>query len=107
MEVLPALQGNVNTLDQIYLKSPTTGGEVPLSAFAKWSTTPIQPLSISHQGQFPAITISFNLAAGVSLGQATAAVQRAESELKLPATITTSFRVMRRRFRPRFRPCRC
>jgi len=91
MEVLPALQGDVTTLDKIYLKSATTGGEVPLSAFAKWTTTPIQPLSISHQGQFPAITISFNLAPGVSLGQATDAVQRAQSEMRLPASVTTSF----------------
>jgi hydrophobic/amphiphilic exporter-1 (mainly G- bacteria), HAE1 family len=91
MEVSPALQGDVTTLDKIFLKSPTTGGEVPLSAFAKWSTAPIQPLSISHQGQFPAITISFNLAAGTSLGQATEAVQRAEGEMKLPASMTTSF----------------
>jgi HAE1 family hydrophobic/amphiphilic exporter-1 len=91
MEVLPALQGDVATLDKIFLKSPTTGGEVPLATFAKWTTTPIQPLSISHQGQFPAVTISFNLAAGASLGQATDAVARAQSELKLPATITTSF----------------
>jgi multidrug efflux pump len=91
MEVLPALQQHVTTLDQIYLRSTTTGGEVPLSAFAKWSTTPIQPLSISHQGQFPAITISFNLGPGVSLGSATEAVQRAEGEMRLPASITTSF----------------
>jgi HAE1 family hydrophobic/amphiphilic exporter-1 len=91
MEVLPSLQGDVATLDRIFLKSPTTGGEVPLSAFAKWTTTPVQPLSISHQGQFPAITFSFNLAPGVALGQATDAVQRAESELKLPATINSSF----------------
>ena len=43
---------------------------VPLSAFAKWTSVPVRPLSISHQGQFPAITISFNLAPGVALGQA-------------------------------------
>jgi HAE1 family hydrophobic/amphiphilic exporter-1 len=91
MEVLPALQGDVATLDKIFLKSPTTGGEVPLATFAKWTTTPIQPLSISHQGQFPAVTISFNLAPGASLGQATDAVARAQSELKLPPTITTGF----------------
>jgi hydrophobic/amphiphilic exporter-1 (mainly G- bacteria), HAE1 family len=91
MEVLPSLQGDVATLDQIFLKSPTTGGEVPLSAFAKWTTTQIQPLSISHQNQFPAITISFNLALGASLGQATSAITRAQSELKLPPTISTSF----------------
>jgi hydrophobic/amphiphilic exporter-1 (mainly G- bacteria), HAE1 family len=91
MEVLPALQADVTTLDKIYLKSATTGGEVPLSAFAKWSTTPIQPLSVSHQGQFPAVTISFNLAQGVALGQATDAVQRVERDMRLPASIITGF----------------
>jgi len=91
MELLPSLQNDLTTLDRIFLKSPTTGGEVPLSEFAKWTTTPVQPLSISHQGQFPAITISFNLAPGVALGQATSTVQRAQSELQLPATIIASF----------------
>ena len=91
MEVLPDLQGDPATLDKIFLRSPATGGEVPLSAFAKWTTTPIQPLSISHQGQFPAITISFNLAQGTALGQATDAIERAKSELNLPGTIITSF----------------
>jgi hydrophobic/amphiphilic exporter-1 (mainly G- bacteria), HAE1 family len=62
MEVLPRLQGDVTTLDKVYVRSPTTGGAVPLSAFAKSTTTPIQPVSISHQSQFPSITISFNLA---------------------------------------------
>ncbi|MBV9753316.1 MAG: efflux RND transporter permease subunit, partial [Hyphomicrobiales bacterium] len=91
MEVLPELQGDPQTLDKIFLRSPTTGGEVPLSAFAKWTTTPIQPLSISHQGQFPAITISFNLAQGTALGQATEAIDRAKAELKMPGTIVTTF----------------
>jgi hydrophobic/amphiphilic exporter-1 (mainly G- bacteria), HAE1 family len=91
MEVLPSLVGNVTTLDQIYLKSATTGGEVPLSAFAKWSTTPVQPLSVSHQGQFPAVTISFNLGPGIALGQATQAVQNAEQEMRLPASMITGF----------------
>jgi hydrophobic/amphiphilic exporter-1 (mainly G- bacteria), HAE1 family len=91
MEVLPSLQGNPTTLDQIFLRSPTTGGEVPLSAFAKWTTTPIAPLSISHQGQFPAITVSFNLAQGTALGQATSAIEQATVELGLPATIIRTF----------------
>jgi hydrophobic/amphiphilic exporter-1 (mainly G- bacteria), HAE1 family len=91
MEVPPSLQGDPATLDKIFLKSPTTGAMVPLSAFAKWTTAPIQPLSISHQGQFPAITISFNLAQGAALGQATTAIAQAERELNLPATITTGF----------------
>jgi HAE1 family hydrophobic/amphiphilic exporter-1 len=91
MEVLPSLQGDPGTLQRIFLHSPTTGGEVPLAAFAKWTTHPIQPLSISHQGQFPAITISFNLAQGVALGQATDAIDRAKAELNVPATINTTF----------------
>ena len=91
MEVTPGLQGDPATLDRIFLRSPTTGGEVPLSAIARWTTHPIQPLSISHQGQFPAITISFNLAQGVALGQATDAINRAMTELNAPATINTTF----------------
>jgi HAE1 family hydrophobic/amphiphilic exporter-1 len=91
LEVTPSLQADPATLDKIFLKSPTTGGEVPLSAFAKWTTMPTQPLSISHQGQFPATTVSFNLAQGAALGEATAAIAQAARELNLPATIATSF----------------
>ena len=91
MEVLPALQGDVGTLDKLFLTSPTTGGQVPLSVFAKWTTDNVKPLSISHQGQFPAITLSFNLAPGVALGEATAAVARAEADIKLPPTISSTF----------------
>jgi HAE1 family hydrophobic/amphiphilic exporter-1 len=91
MEVLPALQGDVGTLDRIFLRSPTTNGQVPLSAFAKWTTDPVRPLSISHQSQFPAITISFNLAAGVALGQATDAVNQAVEQIEVPPTIARTF----------------
>jgi HAE1 family hydrophobic/amphiphilic exporter-1 len=91
LEVLPQLQGDVEALDKIYLKSPTSNSQVPLSTFAKWTTVPVQPLSISHQSQFPAITVSFNLAPSVALGQATDAVEKAKRELNLPPTITTSF----------------
>src|SRR3977135_91861 len=61
LEVLPELQGDLNTLNKIYIKSRLTGAQVPLSTFATWTSVPVRPLSISHQGQFPAITISFNL----------------------------------------------
>jgi HAE1 family hydrophobic/amphiphilic exporter-1 len=91
MEILPELQGNLDTLNKIYLKSPATGDQVPLSTFATWTSVPVRPLSISHQGQFPAITISFNLAQGVALGQATEGVQRAMTELGAPATLNSSF----------------
>ena len=62
-----------------------------MSTFATWTSVPVRPLSISHQGQFPAITISFNLAQGVALGQATDAVQKAMVELGAPATLNSSF----------------
>jgi HAE1 family hydrophobic/amphiphilic exporter-1 len=90
-EVLPSLQGDPATLQKLYLHSPVTNQMVPLNAFAKWTTNPVQPLSISHQGQFPAITISFNLAQGVALGTATTAIQKAEQELQLPRALTTTF----------------
>jgi len=91
LEILPELQGKLDSLNKIYVKSPTTGDQVPLSAFAKWTTVPVRPLSISHQGQFPATTISFNLAQGAALGQATEAVQRAMAEIGAPPTLNGSF----------------
>jgi hydrophobic/amphiphilic exporter-1 (mainly G- bacteria), HAE1 family len=91
LEILPRLQGQLDTLDKLYIKSPMTGDQVPLSVFAKWTTVPVRPLSISHQGQFPAVTISFNLGQGVALGQATDAVQKAVVDLGAPATLTSSF----------------
>jgi HAE1 family hydrophobic/amphiphilic exporter-1 len=91
LEILPQLQGDIETLNKLYIKSPSTGGQVPLSVFVKWTSTPVRPLSISHQGQFPAITISFNLAQGVALGQATDAVQRTMADLGAPATLNSSF----------------
>jgi hydrophobic/amphiphilic exporter-1 (mainly G- bacteria), HAE1 family len=91
LEILPELQGNLDTLSKIYVKSPTTGDQVPLSTFATWTSDPVRALSISHQGQFPAITISFNLAQGVALGQATDAVQKAMVALGAPPTMNSSF----------------
>jgi hydrophobic/amphiphilic exporter-1 (mainly G- bacteria), HAE1 family len=91
LEILPELQGNLDTLNKIYIKSPATGDEVPLATFASWTSVPVRPLSISHQGQFPAITISFNLAQGAALGQATDAVSKAMVELGAPPTLNSSF----------------
>jgi HAE1 family hydrophobic/amphiphilic exporter-1 len=90
-EILPSLRGDPKSLDKLYIRSTTTGQMVPMSAFAKWTTNSIAPLSISHQGQFPAVTMSFNLAQGLALGQATAAVQAAERELRLPPGLSTTF----------------
>ena len=91
MEILPELQGDVDSLDKIYVRSPTTGQQVPLATFAKWTTRKTEPLSISHQGQFPAVTISFNLAQGGSLGTATEAIQQAEREMGMPASLIGTF----------------
>jgi HAE1 family hydrophobic/amphiphilic exporter-1 len=91
LEILPELQGDVESLDKIYIKSPTTGQQVPLAAFATWTTRDTVPVSISHQGQFPAITISFNLAQDVALGTATDAIRRAERELAMPASLIGTF----------------
>jgi HAE1 family hydrophobic/amphiphilic exporter-1 len=90
-EILPELQGKIDTLDKLYIRSPLTGEQVPLSVFAKWTNVPVRPLSIAHQGQFPAVTISFNLAQGVALGQATGAVQAAMATMGAPATLSSSF----------------
>ncbi|MDP1159624.1 efflux RND transporter permease subunit, partial [Klebsiella variicola] len=51
LEVLLALQGSVESLDKIYIKAPIGGGQVPLAAFALWTTVPVAPLAVNHQGQ--------------------------------------------------------
>jgi hydrophobe/amphiphile efflux-1 (HAE1) family protein len=90
-EVPPEMQGAPGTLDKIYLKSPINGQEVPLSTFVKYTTRPIAFLSINHQGQFPSVTLSFNLAPGQALGQAVDAINAAQVELGKPPTILASF----------------
>jgi len=91
VEILPELQGKIDTLDKLYVRSPTTGEQVPLSVFCKWTNVPVRPLAIAHQGQFPAVTISFNLGQGVALGQATGAVLQAMATMGAPATLSSSF----------------
>ncbi|HTW73946.1 MAG TPA: efflux RND transporter permease subunit [Steroidobacteraceae bacterium] len=91
LEITPALQADPNTLQKIYLKSPATGAMVPLSTFVHYDTQHVTFLSINHQGQFPAVTLSFNLAPGAALGDAVKAIQRAAAGLGMPATITGSF----------------
>jgi multidrug efflux pump subunit AcrB len=80
----------VATLNKLYVKS-SSGQAVPLSTFVKWTTTPVQPLSISHQSQFPAVTISFNLAPGAALGDAVSAIQKAVAQMGVPSTINGTF----------------
>ena len=91
MEITPSLQGDPDSLKKIYLKSPLTNQMVPLSAMIKFDTQHVTYLSIQHQGQFPAVTLSFNLAPGAALGDAVDAIDRASVQLHLPATITGNF----------------
>ena len=91
MEVLPELQDQPSTLNSLYVNSPITGQQVPLSTLVKWTTRPTTFLSINHQDQFPAVTLSFNLAPGVALGQAVAAVNAAEAAMGTPASLTGTF----------------
>jgi multidrug efflux pump len=91
LEVDPALQHTVASLGSIYLPSSTaTGGQVPLSAIAKVTVRP-SPLLVSHLGQFPATTVSFNLAQGASLGTAVDEIKKAEQEIGLPPSFQTAF----------------
>jgi HAE1 family hydrophobic/amphiphilic exporter-1 len=87
----PGLQATPALFNSVYLISPLTGKPVPLSVFVRVDPNATSSLSISHQGQFPAATLSFNLAPGVSLGQATQAVQAAREQLGAPATLTGAF----------------
>jgi hydrophobe/amphiphile efflux-1 (HAE1) family protein len=91
LEVLPEMVANLDTLDHIYVKSPLTGAAVPLSALVEFDSHQIGPLSINHQGQFPAATLTFNLSAGVSLGEAVDAISRAAAEIGMPESVIGTF----------------
>jgi hydrophobe/amphiphile efflux-1 (HAE1) family protein len=98
LEVPPGMQGDMKTLDQIYLKA-SDGRPVPLSTLVNVNTTGTGPLSVSHQGQFPAVTLSFNLPPGVALGQAVDAIRQAETEIGKPDSVAGSFQGNAQAFR--------
>jgi len=89
MEVAPQFQQTPESLQNIYLRS-TAGTPVPLAAFTHYEPSNT-PLAVNHQGQVPSVTISFNLAPGVSLGQATQAIENAERTIGFPPTVQASF----------------
>ena len=89
LEVKPDFRMSPEKLDSIYLRS-ASGGQVPISVFTRSQET-TGPLVISHQGQFPVVTLSFNLAPGVSLGDAVRAVDNETRNLHLPPSINASF----------------
>jgi len=90
LEVTPNQQGTLDTLRQLYIRT-TSGGMVPLSTFVRIDTAPVQPLVVNHQSQFPAVTISYNLKAGASLGESVNAIQQATAELGVPSTVAGAF----------------
>jgi len=89
LEVLPQFRQNPGSLKDIYVKA-SDGTPVPMASFSHWSTSNAA-LAINHQGQFPVVTLSFNLAPGASLGDATKAIDTVEQDIHLPASIHTSF----------------
>jgi hydrophobe/amphiphile efflux-1 (HAE1) family protein len=91
LEILPEMQADPTVLQQIFIRSPLTGQQVPMASFAHWSTAPTRPLAINHQSMFPSATISFNLAPGVALGDAVAAIQQKLQALGVPGGLQTSF----------------
>jgi multidrug efflux pump len=89
LEVAPQFKDDPEALRDIYVRS-SNGTQVPLSTFAHYETTNT-PLAVNHQGQFPAMTVSFNLAPGVALGHAVQQIQQAENDILFPADIHASF----------------
>src|SRR5207302_5822194 len=107
LEVLPNFAKTPDAISDIYIRpsstipnsgaptanaatATTSGTPVPISAFTRMQSTN-SPLSVNHQGQFPVVTLSFNLAPGASLGEATKAIQQAEKDIQLPPSIHASF----------------
>ncbi|WP_047285219.1 multidrug efflux RND transporter permease subunit [Pseudomonas protegens] len=84
-------RGKAESLNYFYLRSPLTGEMVPLSALARFDAPTIGPLSIAHDGMFPAANLSFNLAPGVALGDAVILLNQAKSEIGMPAAISGNF----------------
>ena len=90
LEADPSLQASLQSLSDIYLPSSVGSTPVPLAVMAKMRQQ-TAPLQVSHLGQFPAATVSFNLAPGASLGSAVTAIKKVQAEMAMPASVITSF----------------
>ncbi|MCU1741630.1 MULTISPECIES: multidrug efflux RND transporter permease subunit [unclassified Pseudomonas] len=91
LELDAAQRGKAESLNYFYLRSPLTGEMVPLSALARFDVPTSGPLSISHDGMFPAANLSFNLAPGVALGDAVLQLNQAKNEIGMPASVNGYF----------------
>ncbi len=89
LEVQPDFQNSPTALSTIFIAGPN-GAQIPVSAFAHF-VSKVGSLSVNHQGQFPAVTLSFNLTPGVSLGQAVDKIQALDAQLRVPGTLDGSF----------------
>jgi multidrug efflux pump subunit AcrB len=90
-EIMPELQKSLDSLDRLYVKSPLFGTAVPLSSLVKIDSGEVGPLLVSHQSQFPAATLTFNLAPGVALGQAVNAISQAAQDIGMPPSVIPTF----------------
>ncbi len=89
LEVQPQFQTGPQALSQIYVNSPS-GEQVPMRALVD-TVTKVAPIIVNHQGQFPSVTVSFNLKPGVAIGDAVSAIHQFEQQLGKPASLATSF----------------
>jgi hydrophobe/amphiphile efflux-1 (HAE1) family protein len=90
-EILPELQQSTASLDRIYVKSPLTGGAVPLSSLVTVDSDRVGPLQVSHQGQLPAVTLTFNLQPGIAIGEAVEAITQTAREIGMPPSVIPTF----------------
>lgn len=91
LEILPELQRDLASINRLYIKSPLTGAAVPLNTLVDVDSSKVGPLSVSHQGQFPAVTLSFNLRPGVALGEAVDAITEAARDIGMPSSVLPTF----------------
>ncbi|KAA0985114.1 multidrug efflux RND transporter permease subunit [Pseudomonas sp. ANT_J28] len=91
LELNTKQRGKAESLNYFYLRSPLSGEMVPLSALAKFDAPTVGPLSIAHDGMFPAANLSFNLAPGVALGDAVIMLNQAKADIGMPAAMSGNF----------------
>src|SRR6202007_1451 len=89
LELQPQFQNDPSALSRVYLTSPS-GARIPLSAVAQIGHK-VEPLTVNHQGQFPSVTLSFNVAPGYSLGQAVERIQQIQDQQRTPVTLQGTF----------------
>jgi HAE1 family hydrophobic/amphiphilic exporter-1 len=91
LEIIPEQQTRLSSLDRLYIKSPLTGGIVPLNGLVDIDSNMVGPLAVTHQGQFPAVTLAFNLKPDVALGEAVNAIEQAAKDIGMPGSVIGTF----------------